>query len=217
MGWTILGNIDLSVVKELETVKHWSPSTIDIISIYHSNGLIPEIFLRGAGVPDSFITYAHSLVNKPIDYYTCFISYSSLDQAFVERPYSDLQSKGVRCWIAPEDLKIGDKIRPRIDESISLHDKLLLVLSQNSIASQWVEQEVEMALAKERKEKRILLFPIRLDKTVMNIESGWPALIRNTRNIGNFEDWKCHDVYQKTFHRLLRDLKAEKQKTGEWT
>ena len=40
--------------------------------------------------------------------------YSSQDQAFAERLHADLQSKGVHCWFAPEDMKIGDKIRPRM-------------------------------------------------------------------------------------------------------
>jgi hypothetical protein len=43
----------------------------------------------------------------------------------------------------------------------------------------------------------------------MSLETGWPALIRNTRNIGDFRRWKTHDVYQQAFDRLLRDLKAE--------
>ncbi len=206
---TSFGDIDLSVIKGLDTVKHIGPSTIGIDTIFRSKGNIPEKFLRGAGVPDSFIAYAHALVGKPIDYYTCFISYSSKDEVFVQRLHADLQNSGVRCWFAPEDLKIGAKLRISIDESIRLHDKLLLVLSQHSVASQWVEQEVETALEKERRENRTVLFPIRLDKAVMDIEGGWPALIRNTRNIGDFTRWKLHDTYQKALDRLLRDLKAE--------
>jgi hypothetical protein len=106
-------------------------------------------------------------------------------------------------------LKIGAKIRPTIDQTIRLHDKLLLILSENSVKSQWVEQEVETALARERKQDETVLFPIRLDNAVMEIEGGWPALIKNTRNIGDFSRWKEHDAYQKGFNRLLRDLKAE--------
>ena len=174
--------------------------------------MIPEAFLRGTGIPESFLTLALSLVSSSGNFYSCFMSYSSHDQLFAEKLHSDLQSKGVRCWFAPEDLKIGDKIRPRIDESIHLYDRLLLVLSQHSVASQWVEQEVETALEKERKEQRTILFPIRLDKTVINVKEGWPALIRNTRNIGDFTFWKQHDAYQKALDRLLRDLKAEVSK-----
>jgi len=213
---TSFGGVDLSVVKNLETVRHQGPSTIGIDTIIRSQGKIPEIFLRNAGVPNSIIEAIPSLIGSlsPIDYYSCFISYSSKDQDFAERLYADLQSKGVRCWFAPEDLKIGDKLRLRIDESIRLHDKLLLVLSEYSTASQWVEQEVATALARERKEQRTVLFPIRLDNAIMEIESDWPFLIRNTRHIGDFTHWKKHDDYEKAFDRLLRDLKAVAQKMG---
>ena len=134
-------------------------------------------------------------------------TYSSKDQPFTERLYADLQHTGVRCWFAPEDLKTGDKIRHRIDESIRLYDKLLIVLSKHSIGSHWVEHEVEMALAKEQKVQRTVLFPLRLDTAIMDMEQdGWPAEVRHTRHITDFSHWKQHDAYQKALHRLLRDL-----------
>ena len=147
---------------------------------------------------------------QPIQFYSCFISYSSRDQEFAERLHADLQAKGVRIWFAPHDLPIGARIRPAIDESIRVYDKLLLVLSEHSVSSQWVEQEVETALAKEREQEgKVVLFPLRIDDAVMEIKSGWPALLKNTRNVGDFTHWKEHDSYQKAFDRLLRDLKAE--------
>jgi hypothetical protein len=190
------------------------PSTIGLDTIYLSKGDIPEAFLRGVGVPDIFITYIGSLTRKAIEFYSCFISYSTKDQAFAARLYTDLQTKGVRCWFAPEDLKWGEKIRVGLDESIRRHDKLLLVLSKHSVGSNWVEKEVETAMEEEHKEKRIILFPIRLDDTVMKIDSGWPADIRRTRNIGDFRHWKKHDPYQRALNRLLRDLKAEAHTKG---
>ena len=45
---------------------------------------------------------------------------------FTQRLHADLQQKGVRCWFAPEDLKIGDRFRTRIDDSIRVYDKLLI-------------------------------------------------------------------------------------------
>ncbi|GHO94788.1 hypothetical protein KSF_048360 [Reticulibacter mediterranei] len=207
--WTIWGAVDLSLAKGLATIKHYGPSTISIDTIYQSHGKISEKFLRGTGVPEPFILYAQSLIAEHIKFHSCFISYSTKDQLFVEQLYLDLQCNGVRCWFAPEDLKWGDKIRSRIDESIHLYEKLLLILSEHSVCSQWVEQEVETALAKERKRGHIVLFPIRLDNAVMNIGDGWPTLIRNTRNIGDFTCWKQCDTYKKSLDRLLRDLKTE--------
>jgi hypothetical protein len=52
-----------------------------------------------------------------------------------KRLHADLQAEGVRCWFALEDMKIGDRIRQRIDEAIHLQDKLLLLLSEHSIES----------------------------------------------------------------------------------
>ena len=166
---------------------------------------------RGCGLPEALIQFLPSLLNQPIQFYSCFISYSTKDQEFAQRLHADLQAKGVRCWFAPEDLKIGEKIRVTIDETIRVYDKLLLVLSEHSVQSDWVEKEVETALEKEREQKRTMLFPIHLDDAVMEIKTGWPADIRRTRHIGDFTDWKNHDAYQKAFERLLRDLKASDQ------
>jgi hypothetical protein len=151
-----------------------------------------------------------SLVGKPIEFYSCFISYSSKDADFAKRLHADLQAQNVRCWFAPEDLKIGDKFRMRIDEAIRIHDKLLLVLSENSVKSAWVEKEVETAFEKERRQdNKPVLFPIRLDDAVMQTDQAWAGDIRRTRHIGDFTRWKDHDAYQQAFQRLLRDLKAE--------
>jgi hypothetical protein len=206
--YTIFAGIDLSAARGLEAVRHLGPSTIGIDTIYRSKGQIPEHFLRGCGVPDDFITYVRTLTIHPVQFYSCFISYSSMNQDFAERLHTDLESTGVRCWFAPEDLKIGDKTRDRIDESIRLHDKLLLVLSASSVASQWVEHEVEAALERERIENRLVLFPIRLDDTVMETGTAWAANIRRLRNIGDFRNWKDKDEYQKAFRRVLRDLNS---------
>ncbi len=210
MSLTQFIDINLSQSKGLETVKHLGPSAIDIATIYRSGGNIPEVFLRGAGVPEPFIAHMKSLVAamSPIEFYSCFISYSSRDQELAGRLYADLQNRGVRCWFAPEDLKIGDKLRPSFDEAIRVHDKLMVLLSENSVGSPWVEKEVETAFEKERREKRTVLFPIRLDEAVMATDQAWAADIRRTRHIGDFRDWKNHDSYKKVFDRLLRDLQA---------
>ncbi len=213
MGYTNFGNVDLSTVKGIETIKHHGPSLIGIDTVYRSQGNIPEIFLRGAGVPEPFIVNMKSLVAamSPIEFYSCFISYSTEDQDFADRLYADLQAKGVRCWFAPEDLKIGDPFRQRIDDAIRRYDKLLVVLSETSVASTWVESEVEAALERERRpDGGVVLFPIRLDDAVMQTSQAWAADIRRKRHMGDFTRWHDHDSYQKAFQRLLRDLQGEK-------
>ena len=66
----------------------------------------------------------------------------------------------MRCWFAPHDLRKGDKTWDAIDEAIKLRDKLLLILSKNSIDSDWVEDEVQKAVAEEReKQETACLIP----------------------------------------------------------
>jgi hypothetical protein len=164
--------------------------------------------LRGCGLPDRLIDYLPSLLDEAIHYYSCFISYSSKDEAFAKRLHADLQNSGVRCWFAPHDLPIGAKTWDAIDAAIRVRDKLLLILSENAIASDWVEDEVGKAFAEERRRNQVVLFPVRIDEEVMETAEPWAVKLRDQRNIGDFRRWKDHDAYQRAFERVLHDLKA---------
>jgi uncharacterized protein YjbI with pentapeptide repeats len=205
LAGTIFADTDLNNIIGLETCTHGFRSTIDPGRLQELSQL-PLPFLRGIGLPEALIDYLPSLLNQPLQYYFCLISYSSKDQDFADRIYADLQNKGVRCWFAPHDLPIGGKILDEIDAAIRLRDKLLLILSEHSIKSGWVEDEVSKAFAEERKREQIVLFPVRLDDVVIETNKAWAAKLRDQRNIGDFTRWKEHSAYQKSFGRVLRDL-----------
>jgi hypothetical protein len=112
-------------------------------------------------------------------------------------------------------LKIGDETRTGIDEAIRVHDKVLSVLSENSVQSAWVKKEVETAFEKEQKQNRMVLFPIRLDDAVMETDKAWAADIRRMRNIGDFRAWKDHDKYKEAFGRLMQDLRRKRRGWAE--
>ncbi len=204
---TVFANVDLTSVIGLETCTHHGPSSIDPQTLQKS-GSLPLSFLRGVGLPESLIEYLPSLFNQAIRHYSCFISYSTKDQEFAKRLHADLQDKGVRCWFAPHDLPIGVKTWDAIDEAIRLRDKLLLILSKNSIGSDWVEDEVNKAFAEERdrKSKQLVLFPVRIDDAVMETPEPWARKLRDQRNIGDFRRWKDHDAYKESFERVVRNL-----------
>jgi hypothetical protein len=210
--------VSLWGIKGLSLVKHGGPSYISIDTLEKTAADLGkdaskqhdvEMFLENAGVPKEYIEFFRSRVGQPIQFYSCFISYSTKDQPFADRIYADLRRKGIRCWLATEDLKIDDKFRTRINEAIRLHDKLLVVLSQESVKSSWVEDEVEAAFEREQRDGTIVLFPIRLDDAVMDCDAAWAAKIRRTRHIGNFRKWKDHDEYTRSLERLVRDLRPE--------
>ena len=206
VGGTTFAGVNLTKVVGLSRVRHYGPSFMGAEVMYMAKSAPPPEFLRGVGVPNGLIDYAKSLFQDAIQYYSCFISYSAADHSFADRLHTDLQARGVRCWYAPHDLRIGDRFRVVIDESIRIHDKLLLVLSENSIGSSWVEKEVETAFEKERRRKVAALFPVMLDRSVMTTGEAWAADIRRTRHIGDFTAWKEYDRYQVALAQLIRDL-----------
>ena len=97
-----------------------------------------------------------------------------------------------------------------------MHDKLLLILSDDSMNSDWVGTEIAHAREREAREKKQMLFPISLapfEKVkhwkLFDAERGKDSA-REIREyfIPDFSNWKDHDSYQKAFQRLVGDLKA---------
>jgi hypothetical protein len=205
---TIFSEIDLSSAKGLETVRHYGPSTIGIDTIYKSKGNIPEVFLRGAGVPENFITYMKSLAGseKAFEFYSCFISYSTKDQAFADRLYADLQAKGVRCWKFDENAKWGEPLWGEIDTAIRHYDKLVVICSDHSLQSPPVVREIERALQKEDRERKNVLFPVRIDDYLFEKWDHPRKADVVSKVVGNF--CGCDDLpsYAKAFNRLLDAL-----------
>jgi uncharacterized protein YjbI with pentapeptide repeats len=216
VGETIFGDNDLSTVRGLETMRHWAPSTIGIDTLFKSDGRISEAFLREAGVPDDFLTFVPSFVGAAIQFYSCFISYSHEDEDFAQRLHSRMRSEKLRVWYASEDMKGGKKLHEQIFQAIQIHDKLLLVLSKDSMQSEWVMTEIRRARKVEREENRRKLFPIRLVN--MDAIGQWECFDADTGKdlaieireyyIPDFSLWKEHDAFEAEFAKLLRDLRA---------
>jgi hypothetical protein len=215
---SIFGNTDLTYALGLDFCKHVGPSILDH-STFVKSGQIPVAFLRGCGLPDSLIEFLTLLRDQQSQFYSCFISYSTKDQEFADRLHADLQNKGVRCWFATHDIAAGKKIHEQIDEAIRVYDRLLLILSEHSMSSEWVKTEIANARQRELNEKRQMLFPISL--APFEAVREWKAFDGDTGKdsareireyfIPDFSNWKDHDSYQRAFERLLRDLKS----TGE--
>jgi hypothetical protein len=216
VGLTMWANTNLSLAQGLNELVQSGPSTIGLDTLLQS-GDLPDEFLLGCGVPETILPTVRSLHNylQPIQFYSCFISYSHKDEAFAERLHGRLRQAGLRVWYAPEDIQGGRKTHHQIDEAIRLQDKLLLVLSEASMNSEWVATEIYKARQREVKEGRQVLFPIRLvecerikEWECFDADTG-KDMAREIReyHIPDFSDWKNHDKFEAAFARLLADLK----------
>ncbi len=90
--------------------------------------------------------------------YDVFISYSIEDQDAAEKICGKLESKGMRCWIAPRDVLPGAEWAEAIVDAIDDSRLMLLVFSASSNSSRQVMREVGRAASKD-----IPIVPVRID------------------------------------------------------
>ena len=216
MSETILGDTILVNVKGLDEVIHSGPSIIDHRTIEYFDSL-PTNFLRGCGLPESLINYLPSMLNQPISFYSCFISYSHADKVFARRLHDQLQGQGIRCWLDEYYMRPGDEIHEMIDQGIRIWDKVLLCASESALTSWWVDNEIDKAfrkeqqLTRERKKKVLSLIPLNLDGYMFSEkwENGKASQVK-ARFAADFTGWeKDNDKFEQAFEKVLNALKTD--------
>lgn len=125
-----------------------------------------------------------------------FLSYSHNDRDFVTRLSQDLAKAGIQFWLDELEIRVGDDIRQKIDQGLLTHEYFGIVLSQSSVSSRWVQQELTAALVKELNSHRVTVLPLKIAEVQI------PPLIAGKR----YADFvKSYDV---GLRELLEVLKA---------
>jgi hypothetical protein len=89
-----------------------------------------------------------------------FLSHTAADKPFVRRLATDLDSHGVRYWLDEAEIKIGESLIKKIRQGIDEVDYVAVILSPRSVASPWVQREVDVAMNQEIQGKRVKVLPI---------------------------------------------------------
>jgi hypothetical protein len=235
-GSSSFSKVDLSPVKGLELVTHSKgPSSIGVdtltLTLRGSGGQFTaeqvEFFVN-AGVPHTLLDYLPGLIETdPLQFYKCFVSYSTRDETFAEQLNQSLRGAGVTTWKWNLDAVPGHDLRENIDRAIRNYDNMILVCSVNSLNSGPVEREIERALQKEDQLKAAkaerhkealsdgreppyvdtdVLVPITIDDTVFNWPSHFAPDVRRRYIpdfIGGLSD---SNKYQSELQRLVHAL-----------
>jgi len=91
--------------------------------------------------------------------YDLFISHSSADAAAALSLVNEIESRGIlKCWIAPRDIPIGASYQREIVRAIGNCGGFVLLLSQNTNASDHVLRELELA-----GQAKKAMYPIKID------------------------------------------------------
>lgn len=230
-GITVFANSDLSKVIGLESLNHRGPSHISIDTFVLSGGKIPEVFLRGCGLSDADIEYAklsnpdlgreeikkilykiHDLrAAQTLQISPLFVCYSHADSKFADTIGNKLAEKGIRFWRNIHSVKTG-RTENQIDGAVRQNPKVLLILSEHSIHSDWVELEIKEARKLEKEMGRAVLHPVALDAS--GKDNRWPKrIIEQLRehNILDFSGWKDASRFEDMFHKLINGLELFKK------
>lgn len=87
-----------------------------------------------------------------------FISYSSKDKSTADATCAKLEASGIRCWIAPRDIRPGLEYASGIIAGIDACRVMVLILSSNANASPQVHREIERAVS-----KGLTIVPLRIE------------------------------------------------------
>lgn len=78
-----------------------------------------------------------------------FLSHSSVDKPLATKIYRNLRDQAVDVWFDRLEMRAGDSLLAKISEGIGKSEYLLVLVTENSKASAWVEKELSIALTQE--------------------------------------------------------------------
>jgi hypothetical protein len=128
-----------------------------------------------------------------------FLCHSSKDKSFVRKLADKLREVGVHVWLDEAEIKIGDSLTERIGQAITEMDYFGVVLSRNSIASEWVQRELQVAMQRELKERKVIVLPLLLEPVEI------PPFLRDKL----YADFTSSNRFTEIFPKLLKALKID--------
>lgn len=125
-----------------------------------------------------------------------FISYSYQDKEFVHKLVKDLAAEGINPWFDDLEIRPGDSLIEKISDGIRQSDYILVVLSENSLQSKWVQEEIKMAFQKNSAGAKRVLIPVLHGKVEV------PRYLRDIKYVNLSES------YQEGIDEVIRTIQG---------
>ncbi|MBK5256640.1 MAG: toll/interleukin-1 receptor domain-containing protein [Vicinamibacteria bacterium] len=225
-GSTVFADLDLRRTEGLETLYHTAPSTLGTDTLSRSLGEIPEAFLRGCGLSSWEILAAKehdpSLTTAQVEELQgrvlkaragarfprkrILISYSQPDAPFVDAIREHLLARGIFTWMAPHEP--NGTFRERQSRLPIQHDlTFLLVLSEDTVKSDWAEHELRLVRKLEKSLGEEILCPVSLDDAWKATSFHGRIVEKTTEDrVLSFADWQNQTSLEKQCDALLEGL-----------
>ena len=92
-----------------------------------------------------------------------FISYNHKDSDFVDTLAANLVRAKHHVWMDRWELNVGDSLTAKIEETLTESSAILVILSKNSVESNWCKRELTAGLVRELEESKTLVLPLVVD------------------------------------------------------
>ncbi|WLR98369.1 toll/interleukin-1 receptor domain-containing protein [Shinella sumterensis] len=92
-----------------------------------------------------------------------FLSHSSVDKPFIRQLAADLTANNINVWLDEQKIRVGESIPERVAQGLAESDFFLIAISEHSVASQWVQKELNNALVNEVQRRKVHILPLKLD------------------------------------------------------
>ena len=170
VGYTVFQDCDLRLAQGLDEVRHDAPSTVGMDTFYRSAGTIAESFLRDVGLPPSVAAFQISISGEPQVSGDCFVACSDQDYDFARALKSDLQTKGVRCWVFSERVR-GNPLVDRhstsdqeeVERWVRYYSKIIVVGSTAGLDTEAILNDITRAKERQQSTDKWVLFLVSLD------------------------------------------------------
>jgi TIR domain len=139
--------------------------------------------------------------------YDVFISHSSKDKPAVRELAERLRRDGLRVWFDEWEIEPGDPIVLKIEEGLAQSRTLVLAMSANAYASDWVTMERHTVMFRDPTNEQRRFIPVRMDD----------ADIKDPLKHFSYIDWRHKENEQ--YERLLRAIEVynPRSRSGEDT
>jgi hypothetical protein len=134
-----------------------------------------------------------------------FISHSHMDRSFAEKLANDLGKHGLDVWYSEWQMKPGDSLTRKVADGIISSGSMLVLLSKNSVQSEWVEKELSLALCDSLANKNVRILPVLIETC---------AFPRSFHFLGDTIYADFRDDYNTALQRLLSALGVRPSRRG---
>ncbi len=138
-----------------------------------------------------------------------FISHNYKDKPLARKIAKELNKYGIKVWIDESEIKLGDSLIEKIRDGLDHMDFLIALISDNSVNSEWVKKELDIAMNNEIEGKRVIAIPILAGKCEL------PGFLKGKL----YADMSTHRKYNENISTLIKrfDINEIEDDSNEFT